>query len=158
MHHPRRNEVFRDVGSAPRLRDDTEFVDTRSFLFRDDAALLLCSDGLTDCVNAAAIAAILERFDGDADRSAQQLVEAANAAGGKDNVSVVFVVGSSFTGVDSKHHMSRARAMPLPDLEATPFLGGFPRWLKYLLLTLTGIALGWGLWQSSFVLRLYRRL
>ena len=109
MHHPRRNEVFRDVGSIPRLSDDPQFIETRSFLFRDDAALLLCSDGLTDLVTAAEITSILESYDGDAECSAQLLVEAANAAGGKDNISVVFVAGSDFTGSLSRRSLA-ARA------------------------------------------------
>ena len=74
----------------------------RSFPFHDDAALLLCSDGLTDLVTAAEITHILEQFDGDADRTSQLLVESANAAGGKDNISVVFAAGPEFAGSDSQ--------------------------------------------------------
>ena len=64
MQHPRRNEVFRDVGSVPHVLDDEQFIETHAFLFREDAALLLCSDGLTDCVTAAEITEILEQYDG----------------------------------------------------------------------------------------------
>jgi serine/threonine protein phosphatase PrpC len=101
MQHPRRNEVFRDVGSYLRTPDDPRFIETSHFAFRPDAALLLCSDGLTDLVNAAEITRIIERYDGDSQRIAHLLVEAANAAGGRDNISVVFVPGPEFLGAQS---------------------------------------------------------
>ncbi len=101
MRHPRRNEVYRDVGSEFREADDPDFIQIKTFLFRDDAALLLCSDGLSDSLTAAEINAIIERYDGDPDATAHQLVEAANAAGGRDNVSVVLIAGPDFLGVQS---------------------------------------------------------
>ena len=50
MRHPRRNEVYRDVGSEPHEPDGPEFVDIEEIPFETDAALLLCSDGLSDLV------------------------------------------------------------------------------------------------------------
>ncbi len=96
MCHPRRNEVFRDVGSRLRSADDDEFIEVRHCRFRHDAALLLCSDGLTDQVSAARVREIVERYDGDAGQVASELVEAANQAGGKDNTTAVFVAGAEF--------------------------------------------------------------
>jgi serine/threonine protein phosphatase PrpC len=96
MMHPRRNEVFRDVGSHLREPGDREFVEIRECRFRRDAALLLCSDGLTDQLTAAQVLAIAERYDGDAALVATQLVEAANEAGGKDNITALFVAGPEF--------------------------------------------------------------
>ena len=54
---------------------------------------LLCSDGLTKMLTDAAIAKLLKKQAGaaDFDGLAQHLVDAANAAGGEDNVSVVLV-------------------------------------------------------------------
>jgi len=101
MRHPRRNEVFRDVGSYPHSPDDPQFIQIKRIAFQADAALLLCSDGLTDLVKAADITRIIERYDGDATRIAQLLVEAANAAGGRDNISAVFVPGPEFLGTES---------------------------------------------------------
>src|SRR5207249_4165008 len=46
MRHPRRNEVFRDVGSAFRDKDDEEFVEIVEAPFTVDSAILLCTDGL----------------------------------------------------------------------------------------------------------------
>jgi PPM family protein phosphatase len=96
MQHPRRNEVFRDVGSQLRTAADEEFIEIRKCRFRPDAAILLCSDGLTDQVTAAEVRAIVERYDGDASRVASELVDAANDAGGKDNTTALFVAGSEF--------------------------------------------------------------
>lgn len=96
MHHPRRNEVYRDVGSEPHQPDDPEFVDLDTIPVEDDAALLLCSDGLSDLVRSASIAEIVTRFAGDPARVVQALIEAANDAGGKDNVTAVYVEGERF--------------------------------------------------------------
>jgi PPM family protein phosphatase len=107
MLHPRRNEVFRDVGSEARAADDDQFIEIRQCRFHDDAAILLCSDGLTDQVPSAEVRAIAERFSGDATRVAQELVEAANAAGGKDNITAVFVAGPRFRGAKLRILRSR---------------------------------------------------
>jgi serine/threonine protein phosphatase PrpC len=98
MLHPRRNEVFRDVGSTPRGPGDEGFVEIRKCRFRPDAAILLCSDGLTDRLTSARVREIAERYDGDAARVAADLVEAANQAGGQDNVTALFVAGAEFRG------------------------------------------------------------
>jgi serine/threonine protein phosphatase PrpC len=52
--------------------------------------LLFCSDGLTTMVRDDAIADVL-RTETDRTRAAQELVEAANSAGGADNITVVLV-------------------------------------------------------------------
>src|SRR3954453_7144543 len=67
MTHPRRNEVFRDLGSREHSVDDEEFVDVRSLRFDDAAALLLCTDGLSDVLTSTQIGEIIDRYDGDAD-------------------------------------------------------------------------------------------
>ncbi len=41
---------------------------------------------------------MVERYDGDAARVASELVEAANEAGGRDNITAVFVAGPEFRG------------------------------------------------------------
>ncbi len=98
MAHPRRHEVFRDVGSRPRQPDEEDFIEMKEFLFKPDAALLLCSDGLSDLVTSAEILRVMERYDGDPERVAGELVEAANLVGGTDNITAIFVAGSEFLG------------------------------------------------------------
>src|SRR5437763_1828376 len=96
MHHPRRNEVYRDVGSDPHQPDDADFIDVREIPFEPDAALLLCSDGLTDLIDSSSLRDIVKRCAGQPDHVVKALIDAANAAGGKDNISVVYVEGGRF--------------------------------------------------------------
>jgi serine/threonine protein phosphatase PrpC len=109
MQHPRRNEIFRDVGSRERTAMDSGFVDVRSFPFHPRAALLLCTDGLSDALTSAEIGAVVDTYNGDPAVIAGELVKAANDRGGHDNVSVVFVPGPDFIGVNSEA-MSEARS------------------------------------------------
>lgn len=99
MRHPRRNEVFRDVGSEEHAPEDANFIDLERLPFDAETALLLCSDGLSDQVTKEEIRRAVERYAGDPDRAAQALIEAANAAGGKDNVTVAIVEGERFAGM-----------------------------------------------------------
>jgi serine/threonine protein phosphatase PrpC len=118
MLHPRRHEVFRDVGSRLRAPDEGDFIEIREFLFKPDAAVLLCSDGLSDLLTSAEMREIIERYEGDPERTAGELVEAANAAGGSDNITVIFVAGSEFIGsgcqemaeARARHSITRTRA------------------------------------------------
>ncbi len=66
MQHPRRNEVFRDVGSRRRSPGDEGFIEIRTCRFHPDAAILLCSDGLTDLLTASEVREIVGRYNGDA--------------------------------------------------------------------------------------------
>ena len=102
MHHPRRNEVYRDVGSDPHQPDDADFIDVREIPFEPDAALLLCSDGLTDLIDSSAVHDVIDRFAGEPDQVVKELIDAANAAGGKDNISVVYVEGERFASGDGR--------------------------------------------------------
>jgi PPM family protein phosphatase len=98
MVHPRRNEVFRDVGSCPRSADDPGFIEVRQCRFAPDAAILLCSDGLTDHLTSRRIREIADRYSGDAAQTARNLVDAANQAGGRDNITALFIAGPAFRG------------------------------------------------------------
>jgi serine/threonine protein phosphatase PrpC len=96
MRHPRRNEVYRDVGSEPHEPGDPDFIDVHEVPFEPDAALLLCSDGLTDLVDSSSINEIVARSAGRPPQVVKTLIDAANAEGGKDNVTVVYVEGEQF--------------------------------------------------------------
>ena len=96
MRHPRRNEVFRDVGSIFRDKDEQEFVDVIDEAVEPDAALLVCSDGLSDMLPSATILHIVRQHAADPARVVDALVAAANDAGGKDNVTVVYAEGPRF--------------------------------------------------------------
>ena len=90
MRHPRRHEVFRDVGTVLRDKDEQDFVDVIEEPIEPDAAILLCSDGLSDMLPGATIAHIVRQHAGTPERVVEALVAAANDAGGRDNVTVVY--------------------------------------------------------------------
>jgi PPM family protein phosphatase len=102
MRHPRRSEVYRDLGSMAHTPNDPDFVEIHSFALPQPAALLLCSDGLTDQMTAEDIRHLIEQHAGDPENAARALVEAANEAGGKDNVTVVLVETEDYAGFSGK--------------------------------------------------------
>ena len=108
MRHPRRNEVYRDLGSAPHAPDDPDFVEIHSFVLPDCSALLLCSDGLTDQVPAQTIRRIVEQHAGKPDAAALALIEAANDAGGKDNVSAILVETPQYAKLSKQDNVRAA--------------------------------------------------
>jgi serine/threonine protein phosphatase PrpC len=115
MSHPRRNEIFRDVGSAPHEPDEEGFIDITQIRFEPDAALLICSDGLSDLVTSQAILSLVESNAANPKAAVQALIDAANEAGGKDNVSVVLVEGERFaSAVASRSRKEPATASSRP--------------------------------------------
>jgi serine/threonine protein phosphatase PrpC len=96
MRHPRRNEVYRDVGSEERSPDDPDFIEIQRVPFEPDSALLLCSDGLSDLVPSKDIRGAVARHAGDPEAAVEDLIDAANRAGGRDNVTVLVVEGEKF--------------------------------------------------------------
>lgn len=114
MLHPRRNEVFRDVGTRPHAPGDDGFIEIRRCDFKPEAAFLLCSDGLTDVLPSGAIRDIVARYQGDPAQVAGELVKTANEAGGRDNITALFVAGSDFRGrareTRERHATTRIRA------------------------------------------------
>jgi hypothetical protein len=148
MAHPRRHEVLRDVGSRLRGPDDSQFIEIKEFIFRPDAALLLCSDGLTDVLTCAQIKAIIERYEGDPGGTAQLLAKTASDSGGTDNISVVFVAGPEFVGnesgtlVEARARHATTRVREIPQAPRTSVLSRF-LWL------LTGMILGALLWVAG---------
>ncbi|MEJ7562851.1 MAG: Stp1/IreP family PP2C-type Ser/Thr phosphatase [Ilumatobacteraceae bacterium] len=83
--HPRRNIITRALGIEPSVRVDAWTMP----LVRGDR-FLLCSDGLVDEVTDDDIADVLATHT-DPQRAAERLVEMANDAGGRDNITVVVV-------------------------------------------------------------------
>lgn len=83
--HPRRNIVTRALGIEPTVKVDTWVHG----LVRGDR-YVLCSDGLVDEVEDDEIAAVLAAND-QPQSAADALVAAANASGGRDNVTVVVI-------------------------------------------------------------------
>ena len=90
MHHPRRNEISRSLGEERHGVNDQGFLEAVELPLLPNATLLLCSDGLTDLVTSKQIMANLEQILS-LEEKAQALIDAANEAGGKDNITVVLV-------------------------------------------------------------------
>jgi PPM family protein phosphatase len=112
MRHPRRNEVFRDVGSDRHTPADPDFVEIVKAPFESDAALLLCSDGLSDLVTSDEMLATARQHAGRPQAVVDALIARANRAGGKDNVTAVYVEGPAFRPVAaSPAGRSRGRAV-----------------------------------------------
>lgn len=124
MQHARRNEVYRDVGSEPREPDAPDFIETVVTTIDDDVALLLCSDGLSDMLPSLEINRIVRAHAGDPAGVADALVDAANGAGGKDNITVLYVEAPRFA-----QSRGAARVVPMarpaPQQVATEALDGF---------------------------------
>lgn len=113
MRHPRRHEVFRDVGGVYRDKDEQEFVDVLHEPLEPDSAILLCSDGLTDMLPGATVAHIVHQHAGDPEGVVDALVAAANAAGGRDNVTVVYAEMPRFAQSLGNGRAGRTATEPL---------------------------------------------
>ncbi|MBW6469240.1 MAG: Stp1/IreP family PP2C-type Ser/Thr phosphatase [Coriobacteriia bacterium] len=83
--HPNRSVITRALGTDPNMYADTYEVDAEP-----GDRLLICSDGLTGMLTDDRIADLLGHY-GDPEMAVRELVDAANEAGGHDNVSVVVV-------------------------------------------------------------------
>jgi protein phosphatase len=81
--HPQRNVVYRSLGQKDEIN-----VDIFHEMFHPGDILLLCSDGLWEMVRDEQMLAIIQSTPV-LDQVAGRLVDAANAAGGDDNISVV---------------------------------------------------------------------
>jgi PPM family protein phosphatase len=84
--HPLRNVVTRALGGKADLQVDMQVHD---ILPQD--MLLLCSDGLTTMIPDDEIAHLVNDCGGDIEEAARVLVDAANARGGEDNITVVLL-------------------------------------------------------------------
>ncbi len=118
MRHPRRHEIFRDVGSIYRDKDEQEFVDVVEEPLERDSAILLCSDGLTDMLPSSTIDHIIRQHAGSPERVVETLVAAANNAGGRDNVTVVYAEMPDFA--PSREHGSDEDLAPTEPLTDPP--------------------------------------
>ena len=83
--HPQKNIINRALGASEVLEFD--FLTLEHY---DVDAILLCTDGLTGLVEDQEILAVL-KTDIDIDAKVEQLIEKANARGGRDNVSIALV-------------------------------------------------------------------
>jgi protein phosphatase len=89
-HHPQRSVILRAVGVEPTVE-----VDILHHELEPDDVYLACSDGLTGMVRDEVIVETLGMFPSLAE-AAEMLIELANSAGGRDNITVVlFRIGAA---------------------------------------------------------------
>lgn len=101
--HPQRSVITRALGSDPRMLPDLFELDVNP-----GDRLLICSDGLTTMLSDEEIAQLLART-ADPQLCARQLVNAAIAAGGYDNVTVIVADVTGFTEVRRRKLTRRTR-------------------------------------------------
>jgi PPM family protein phosphatase len=109
--HPQRSVITRALGTEPDVDVDTFTVEAEP-----DDVYLLCSDGLTDMISARDILAAVEA-GATLDEAARALVNAANAGGGEDNITVVLfqIDGTAAPGDAGETARMPAAAEPAPD-------------------------------------------
>jgi serine/threonine protein phosphatase PrpC len=81
--HPQRSVITRALGPEPTVQ-----VDVESFQARDGDVFLVCSDGLTSMIPESRLAPILTHASS-LEEAGRDLIDAANEAGGRDNITVV---------------------------------------------------------------------
>lgn len=114
--HPQRSVITRALGA-----DETVDVDVLRVPVETGDLILLCSDGLTGMVSDAELARIL-RGGGELNELAQQLVVAANRAGGEDNITAVLLrIGSR------REEDTEPERPPIVILPATALAGETPQ-------------------------------
>ncbi|MEM7127954.1 MAG: protein phosphatase 2C domain-containing protein [Chloroflexota bacterium] len=128
--HPNKNVIKRYLGPLDHVDVDHQIVDPTTsngntveekerqmasnnrIEFLADDTLLLCSDGLTDVVPDQDILATVTRFD--PQRAVEQLIKAANNAGGPDNITVVIL------NKPGRHQTTPAAMASVTPLDAPP--------------------------------------
>lgn len=81
-----KNVVTRAVGIAPTIE-----VEVNEHRTQPEDLYLMCSDGLTDLISDEDVQKIMLLFGSDMVGMAEQLIEIANASGGKDNISIILI-------------------------------------------------------------------
>ena len=95
MRHPRRNEIYKALGFEEDISTPADFIETGESPFLSGDLLLLCSDGLTDMISSGTIMSVLTTKKSLAAK-ARALVDAANDAGGNDNITAVLVENNNW--------------------------------------------------------------
>jgi len=103
--HPQRSIITRALGVDSQVE-----VDTTSIEVLAGDRVLVCSDGLSSMLDDSKIQGLLES-EGDAQQTAERLIEAANEAGGEDNITVVVL---DFDREGQQDTIARPEEVPYP--------------------------------------------
>ena len=145
--HPERSVLTRCVGwnGHPTVQ-----VDSVAGKLHRGETLLLCTDGLTDEVDEADIAALLREATPVAER-ARRLVDQANASGGSDNITVALIPAPA--DAPPKPEMARTRQVPSLATRSMPAVQKRRRavwWTSAAAGILVTLASGW-YWREQVV-------
>jgi serine/threonine protein phosphatase PrpC len=117
--HPQRSVITRALGTEEDVDVDTKLVEAEP-----GDVFLICSDGLPSMVRDEDIVELVEAAEHDPERIARSLVEAANRAGGDDNVTVVvfeLVEGRGHAeALDPDEHTAENAPIPAPPAAPVP--------------------------------------
>ncbi|MGD8805558.1 MAG: protein phosphatase 2C domain-containing protein [Chloroflexota bacterium] len=100
--HPNRNVIRRHLGGQMKVQVDhrlaikqgqsaQEMQANQGLRLRASDTVLICSDGLTDMISDGAVHESLQKHFYDLPTGAQELVDKANRAGGRDNITLVIM-------------------------------------------------------------------
>ncbi len=144
MKHPQRNVIGRDVGSTLLDTSNDDYVEVSSFPLLSKSTLLLCSDGLCDMLTSAQMTSVLQK-DLTVDKKVSALIDAANAAGGKDNVTVVLVDinidDNSLMTYTEENTPLKDDSMNVTSVETTTSVGSINRKKREIKMLVVGIIL-----------------
>jgi PPM family protein phosphatase len=113
--HPQRSVITRALGPEPEVK-----VDTWTYPVRPGDVLLLCSDGLNSMLSDAQILNVLGAA-GSLRDAADELIDAANEAGGRDNITVVLCRMEDVGAGDAPEEATAVGLAPAP--RASPSRG-----------------------------------
>ena len=102
--HPRRNEILQAVGMETGIAPDVH-----THVLRPGDIVLLCSDGLWEMVPEEDIASVIDSCDS-ARECVVRLLDRANQAGGRDNITAVLYRHGSDTEADDSSPQNSASA------------------------------------------------
>ena len=123
MNHPRRSVIERCLGAELHQPDDKHFIEAGIFPLTPGETYLFCSDGLCDVLTSAEISTCLGQGQS-AKTECKRLIDAANEAGGKDNITVVIAhIGkpSDAKRNQSKPIPARAKSSKSTPITDSPF-------------------------------------
>jgi PPM family protein phosphatase len=114
--HPQRSVITRALGTDPSVDVDAFVVDAEA-----GDLFLMCSDGLSDMVDGVEIEAIMREHRRDLEGAARSLVNAANRAGGDDNITAILfeLVEADGAGEPDERTREYADQPTSPDEEDT---------------------------------------
>jgi protein phosphatase len=114
--HPQRSVITRALGPEPNV-----MVDVEEFGARGGDLFLVCSDGLTAMVREDKLKPLMVERKGGLDQLGHDLIAAANAAGGRDNITVILFM---LEDVDAPAEAASAEAAAEQDtVEYSTFTG-----------------------------------